>query len=151
MAKAKTILIIVFIIFSSSGCLHSDDDKTKQYQAALDRNITLWNNGGISSYTYTWNVYCFCLPQDDIIVTVTSGTISGAFYSPSGTSLTAYEITRLFTIEDLFDRIQEAIDSRVALLQVTYNRDYGYPESIYIDRLENAVDEEVTYSVSNFQ
>ena len=79
------------------------------------------------------------------------GLLSAYYYLESGTSLTANEVNQLFTIEDLFDRIQEAIDSHAALLRVTYNRDLGYPENIYIDQIENAVDEEVTYTVSNFQ
>ena len=54
------------------------------------------------------------------------------------------------SIEDLFAAVQDAIDQRVDKLQVEYDPSFGYPKLISIDPIENAVDEERGYTVSDF-
>jgi hypothetical protein len=54
-------------------------------------------------------------------------------------------------IEGLFDLIREAIERKAHKVDVSYDRVYGYPTSIDLDYLFNAVDDELQVTVSGFQ
>jgi hypothetical protein len=51
--------------------------------------------------------------------------------------------------QQLFDIIDQDIQRNAAVLQVTYHPSLGYPTKIISDPIANAVDDEVTYTVSN--
>jgi hypothetical protein len=53
-------------------------------------------------------------------------------------------------VPGLFDIINEAITAKAAAISVRYNDHLGYPESIAIDRVAGAVDDEVSYRISGF-
>jgi len=149
--KVRVIWLAIFIAALISGCNHSENESINQSQASLDSNISLWGDSGISSYRYEYRRLCFCPPQENVVVVVEAGLVSEAFYTPSGIYLTEEERKRLFTIEGLFNVIQNAISSNVASLNVTYNIDYGYPERVAIDFVEAMADEEVTHVITEFQ
>lgn len=150
MHNIRFIALVALLGMFLLGC-DKDDSKRNERQVALDNNTALWNDSGITSYQYTYRRLCFCLPQEDIVVVVVSAAVTEAYYTPSGTVLANEDLESLFTIEELFDLIQEAIDSKVARLDVVYNKDYGYPEDIYIDWDEHMADEEIRYVVLDFQ
>jgi hypothetical protein len=150
MLKTRCTGLVVLLIILFSGC-HNDDAGKTPYQSTLDNNIALWNHSGIARYQYTYRRNCFCLPQEDIVVVVDFNIVSEAFYTPSGMILADEDLESLFTVEELFGLIQEAIDANVARLDIIYNSVYGYPEDIYIDRDKQMVDEEIRYMVMDFQ
>ncbi|MFV1977387.1 MAG: DUF6174 domain-containing protein [Candidatus Scalindua sp.] len=149
--KIRVIWLAIWTILLMSGCNHSENESTNKVQAILDSNIMLWKDSGILSYRYEYRKLCFCPPQENVVVIIEEGLVSEAFYTPSGVFLTEAELERLFTMEGLFEVIQNAITSNVASLNVTYNVDYGYPERISIDVDEAIADEEVTHLVTEFQ
>ena len=53
------------------------------------------------------------------------------------------------TIKKLFDFIEQEITDHAAVLRVTYDPTLGYPTEIVSDPIANAVDDEVTYTVSD--
>jgi hypothetical protein len=66
--------------------------------------------------------------------------------------LSSQELSSLYTIDELFSLIQQAINSDTSVvLDVVYNAEFGYPEKVSIDWLVGAVDDEMTYLVSGFQ
>ena len=144
--------VVIFLVLCMVGCRHVDDTPEQNtQQLELNKNRTLWSEAAISNYQYTYRRSCFCPPQDDVVVLVTAGMVSEAFYTPSGTYLADDELTYIYTIEELFDTIQEAINTRVAYLQTTYNSELGYPEDIFIDRSSQIADEEMGYHILDFQ
>ncbi len=54
------------------------------------------------------------------------------------------------TIDELFDVIQKALDDEVDSLEVEYDATYGYPKSVAIDPITNAIDEETSYFIEAF-
>jgi len=117
----------------------------------LNRNRALWSEAAISNYQYTYRRSCFCPEQEDVVVLVADGAVSEAFYSLSGTYLTDEELAYIYTIDELFDIIQEAITAHVTYLYTTYHSELGYPENIYIDRSSQIADEEMGHYVMDFQ
>ena len=120
-------------------------------QLLLDENRTLWHQAGINDYRYTYRRSCFCAPQEDIVTVVKGGIIAEAFFTPSGTPLSADQIGNVVTIDRLFAIIQQAIDNKAAKLGVTYHADLGYPEKVYIDQVASIADEEITHMVLELQ
>ena len=122
-------------------------------QTALDENKVLWQQANIANYQYTYHMSCFCLPREDIVVVVDAGVVVEAYFTPSGTALTPAEIQshNLRTVEQLFDVIQAEIDRPAAQLTVTYNATAGYPELISVDPIGQAVDDEYSLSMMDFQ
>ena len=147
MKYLKQLFTFVFVLLLM-GCFHTDDDSK---QLTLDRNMSIWNKANISDYQYTFRRSCFCFSEEDVVIIVKAKVITEAFYSPSGVYLGENELDRLHTIPKLFGIVQEAIDSNAASLNVTYNSEFGYPEKIDIDRIKEAVDDEVVYYAIEFQ
>jgi hypothetical protein len=55
-------------------------------------------------------------------------------------------IDHIDTVEELFERVEYALDADADELDVDYDAELGYPRSIAIDYLANAADDEVSYS-----
>jgi len=145
----KNILFVLMLVFS--GVVFSDSGSSSDTaQAELDRNIALWNASGVNSYDFTYRRLCFCLPEEDVVVSVVNKEIVKASYSPSGSPLSGNDLDRLLTVEDLFAVIQEAISNDVASIDVFYNANRGYPVKIYIDVDERMADEEITHILVDF-
>ena len=79
------------------------------------------------------------------------GTSRRSFHVDTGTALTSEQIANLPGIDGLFQIVQDAIDRNVPVLEVSYNTDSGYPETIYIDYYSQVIDDEIYHVVSNFQ
>ncbi len=149
----KTAIILAAITFFATACDESAPlrPELSAEQRALNEHIALWQRSNIASYQYIYRRLCFCPQEQDIVVIVVSGQVSQAFRSPAGTFLTASELANVFTVEGLFNKVQDAINQRVSKLTVTYNSQLGFPESISIDPIQNLADDETTYTARGFQ
>ncbi len=54
------------------------------------------------------------------------------------------------TIEKLFNTLDSALNGGADKTTVEYNAENGYPESINIDYIEKAIDDEISFTVSDF-
>ncbi|MGH9119960.1 MAG: DUF6174 domain-containing protein [Acidimicrobiales bacterium] len=57
---------------------------------------------------------------------------------------------RILTVDDLFDRARTAIDEADGV-EIDYDNDFDFPATIVIDNLIDAIDDEVTYVVTDFE
>ena len=65
-------------------------------------------------------------------------------YDPSTMSL-------LMTIDELFTYVRRGIDGSPYQKSITYNAQYGYPESVYFDFEKTMADEEIGYQITGFK
>ncbi len=133
-----------------SSCDGDGDIANTFQKAKLEENKSLWESQDISSYRFTYRVSCFCYWEDDVVVSVVNGDITGAFYLNSGLYLNEQELSNLYTITDIFDLAGGFIDENKGKLQITYNKDYGYPEVIDYD-VKKEADNWVAYRLWDFQ
>jgi hypothetical protein len=82
----------------------------------------------IGSYQYTFRKQCFCPPEEAIVVIVVNSQVSKAFRASSGTFLSATELAGVYSIDELFSKVQAAIDRRAFSVRVPNNATYHYPE-----------------------
>jgi hypothetical protein len=153
--ETRAWIVLMLSVVCLLGCESSNEEPRQDLtsaQQALNQNIALWQQAGISTYQYTFRKMCYCPPlQGDVVVMVVNGQVSEAFRIPSGTYLSMQELAGVFPVEGLFARVQEAIDSRVAKLEVTYNAQRGFPEYISIDHNLALIDDEIGYTARDFQ
>lgn len=107
-----------------------------------------WPDFAASDYTYRLEVLCFCPLTGPLRVSVVDGEVASATrLAKPGRGAQAPEFARL-TINDL---IAKANDPSVFEADVTWPAGTDHPTRIAIDQIENAVDDEVTYTISNVQ
>ena len=107
-------------------------------QRKLDRARKRWRRAGVHNYRFQLTRQCFCPPA------------SWVLFVRAGKPVRAPADARyVATVRRLHRRIQEAIDDRVAGLDVTYDK-RGMPRLIGIDGRENVADDEIGYKVEHF-
>lgn len=143
---SRALLPVLLVLASCSDPTGPDDAA-----ALLERNRDAWFNTGVTSYRYTITRSCECLPESagPVTVEVRNGLVVDRRYE-SGAAVSPQYSGIFTTVPGLFDIIEEAVALPAASLSVRYNEDYGYPESIAIDWVAGAVDDEVSYRVSDF-
>jgi len=143
-----TALVVLFGLTNPASAAIDD-----QARPLLDDAKRLWASKSVDNYEYTFQRQCECLPdyQRPVKVRVNPdgdkwgefadvSTISPAVLVPDG-----YEV---FSIDDLFMKIETAINENYHSLTVTYDTEFGYPTSLNIDENESIVDEEFIASAS---
>ena len=133
-------LVAVHMLTSCSGLEQARE---------LKRNRDLWAAQKITNYRYTFQMICFC--KEDVVKPVVVEVRGGAHASITRAGGQTEQVEGYYTLENLFDVVQAAIDKKVDKLSVTYDKQYGYPTSIKIDPKLNTTDDETSYIVSNFE
>ncbi|OQX12134.1 MAG: hypothetical protein BWK73_15745 [Thiothrix lacustris] len=127
-------------------------------QQQLDANRKKWNSLDIQDYSFTLQRNCFC--RGDAIrpinIEVRDGSVASATYADTGELLPDDRKTNKQSIYNLnadgvFNLVEQGIKSGADKVDVSYDKQYGLPTSIYIDQSFQMADEEMGYTISNFQ
>jgi hypothetical protein len=140
----KTVLLTV--LATVAGC--SDLFSPNGNQSRLDENRDKWRAQGLTTYSFTLHQVCFCGINGPVRVVVVNGSAVNATMISNGQSVDPRFVS---SIESLFDFIQRGIANHSAVLEVTYDPARGFPTRIVSDGSKSAVDDEVTYEVSDVQ
>ena len=122
-----------------------------ELQEELDTAKARWDDSGLTDYTFDFNWSCFCMDEFTarVKVTVVDGNVSSVNRLEDGQPV-GVAIKDLFvTIPGLFARLQRAIDSGAASIQVEFDPMSGIPISAFIDDSTMIADEEIGWSASN--
>jgi hypothetical protein len=103
---------------------------------------------GPDDYAYTLTVTCYCILPGPLRVTVRDGEVAGAErLAETDLPDAEGEGTTLADLTALARRALREADR----VDVTYDPTYGYPTDLYIDWDEGIADEEVGYTVTDFE
>jgi hypothetical protein len=120
-------------------------------RALLAHYRGVWHAAGITSYRFSLERICECVPESlgPVVVEVRKGEIEGRHYT-TGAPVDP-QFSELFTtVPGLFDLIESALDLPAAAVTTRYHRRLGYPEIIQIDWVAGSVGDEVSYRVTGF-
>ena len=119
---------------------------------SLARHRDLWAGQGVASYQYQLKVNCFCPPEvtDQVIVVVRDG-VSEVTYVANGEPADSKHFGKYDTVGELFSVIDDALTRKPGEISITYDESLGFPASIRIDFVKQAADDEIAYTVSEFQ
>lgn len=119
-----------------------------------EREQELWNALEIRDYQFTYTVSCFCgfTGPNPAVITVRDGVATRVEY-PIGSSQGSgsYPVQGYPTVDSLFARIERTKAKNPAELDVDFDETYHFPRSIDIDYMKNAIDDEISYSVTGFK
>ena len=115
-------------------------EQIAQRRAALREARATWRRRRLRNYHYRIERLCFCPPEfrGPVRITVRDG-------RPRGTAEPFRDVD---TVRELFQTVEELISAYE--LSVRYDR-RGVPRRIEADRIEHAIDDEISYVVSRFR
>lgn len=99
-----------------------------------------WQRSGSADYTMRLTVQCFCPPPRAVLVTVRGGTVVSPAQQVGG--------RRALSIEDLFAIV---FTGKADRFTVAYDPATGFPSRLAADYIENAIDDEQTYLVTDYR
>ena len=119
-------------------------------QEALAEARQRWEDTGITSYTWTVDLLCFCGPLGPLQVTVRDGEVAETTPLDPRVEAGQDELPTATTVEDLFQKAEDALTSEDSgAVSITYDETYGYPTKMDIDWIRDAVDDEDTWEASD--
>lgn len=152
--------LAVRLYFLASFSSAQADDRAETIDGLI-RAKQIWMQSALDDYVFTVQKTCFCplsvtLP---IQFTIENNQVSESQYDCSDINFIRAEplcdekpgIELNQTVDNLFQIIDDAIEKKADSITVEYNQSLGYPVSIFIDFIELAVDDEVSYQVSRFK
>lgn len=153
--KRNLFLLCVIPLLSCSLFTNENDD----YERALEN----WQSEKSSNYEFQFSKGCFCPALGKVLIEVRADTVYQVLVP--GTREIVYvqidEQTQIpaleympdyfHTISELFDVIKDARNQNAAKITTDFDPNLGYPLSIDIDYIKNAVDDEVSYLISDYK
>jgi hypothetical protein len=120
---------------------------TEEVAADLAAQRAHWEQAGIDTYEFTMSYYVFSGLYGDYRINVVDGE-TVRLVREDGSELDAMLAEELpSTIDELFDRLERSVtaDSFVA----EFDSELGYPRSVLVDHMMNAVDDELEVRVTS--
>ncbi len=130
---------------------------TNSIPQELTASEKLWKDQGMNNYDFTLERQCFC-PEDwrgPVNIQVRNGTAVSVTYVSNGAVATEGKFDNADTIDKLFTILKNAyagkndFEQKADTINVTYNTQFGYPATFYIDVSQTIADEEQGYTVTN--
>ncbi len=133
---------MLFVLLSA--CLPVDSHNQRQLDAAHDK----WDADAPSHYRYVEDEWAFAPFDGPVRIEVQDGVIVSALIVE--TDQPAPE-SRALTIEALFDKVQAELDGHPDDIAIEYDPDLGFPASVDVDPIENAMDDEHGFTAGQFE
>jgi len=137
------IFTVYFFMFMSFACGKDKADPLTDFE--LNKNN--WESLNINSYTYSFQVSCYC--PDEITSPKEVKVIDGEIVIVNNTPYNAELHWGVLSITQLFYVIEEAKINKAWVIKAEYHKEKGHPVSVYIDQEEMIADEEIGYYVSD--
>jgi hypothetical protein len=122
--------ILVGLLALSTACRDTTGPEERGFQRARD----MWRSQALANYDYTLRRECFC-PME---------------YTQAMRVQVRADLDRVVTIDQIFEDIERTLDHG-KVLSASYDAVYGFPVEARLDRITNAIDDEGTFFLSDFQ
>jgi hypothetical protein len=136
-----------YFLSSLAIILLSCNEEKMEPLSDFEINKNKWEALAIDSYSCTFKISCYCIREATLPKRIQ--VVNGRIVNVNTDSYDKDEHWGILTIDQLFDLIEQSEKDKVHVLNVEYNSEKGYPISVYIDREEMMVDEEMGYYVSD--
>lgn len=142
--------ILLMLAFVLTAC-------TSRGSSEYDKNLAKWNEANISHYRYSLFIGCFCPFMEDMPVTVevNNGEIvsitSGKGIAIDSASPLKEVVDRYSTIDRVFLALKADLTGDADDVVVEYDTTYGFPSNVAVDNIKQAMDDEISYQVSDFE
>jgi hypothetical protein len=134
-------VLVIALVAMAPGCR-----STTAPEREMERNRELWQSQNATNYDVTMATSCFC-PQEatqPLRVQVRNNVVVAANSVATGA---AVDLNYARTIDQIFDTIEGTLSQGKVMLAV-YDAEFGYPRQLNLDRITNAIDDEVAFELS---
>ena len=116
----------------------------------LDDAHARWQATHLTDYQYDFQRICFCAPivTRPVTITVLGGAFVSVVYQDSGTAADTTYFRQYLTMERVFVSLRHELDAHPASFAPVYDTSAGYPHQVFIDRLANAADDELSLYIT---
>lgn len=156
----KLLLLVLAVMLSGCATSANAGEPTSEVQQAREK----WQNAKISHYQFKLFLGCFCVFSQDmpLNIEVKDGqVISMQFQSGKEIDPSLMEYFQRFaTVDKLFGEIENGFQiqgnvdtagDKADEVKVTYDEPYGFPSQINIDFIKEAVDDELSLQITDFE
>lgn len=147
----KLILIVMTLILA--GCAAMGNALGNQSE--IEQNKDKWQDAGISHYRYNLFISCFCIFVENmpLVIEVQDGEVLSMEYQ-NGNEIDP-SLLELFnkyaTIDRIFAEVEAGLNGAADNVVVKYDPTYGFPTEVTIDVEEQAADDELYLTISDFE
>lgn len=147
---SRGLLLLLLLV---QGCGVNGSTVSDDTQRELNRQRRQWEAQDLANYRYTGRRICFCMREavGPVLVEVREGTIASLTDQESGEPVGENFVELWPSIDGVFGLVQDAIDREAAEITVEYDAERGFPTSVSIDYIEEAVDDELGFTVEAFE
>jgi len=123
----------------------------------FSQNQQKWEDANITHYRFDVNISCFCAFRDQMPLTieVRDGQVVSLTNVNGDQVLDTDPNYQFFapyaTLDLLFSELDAAQNGKADKVTVTYDETYGFPKDLTIDFVEEATDDELYLTVTNFE
>jgi hypothetical protein len=146
----KLILIVMALILTACASANALDN-----QSEIEKNKEKWQEAGISHYRFNVAVGCFCVFSQDmpLVIEVKDGNVvSMAFQNGKEIDPSFMELFNKYaTVDRIFGEVEAALNGGADNVVVQYDPTYGFPTEVTIDVEQQAADDELYLTISNFE
>jgi heat shock protein HslJ len=130
----------------------TENDTSSNDLASLQSARKKWQSNTKQYYTIQSQRICFCMPEMSahMKINVLDSSILSATDINSGAAISKNIQNEVKTVDDLFNLIEQAIADDTSI-EITYNEEYGYPETTKINLEQIAVDGGLHINLSNVE
>lgn len=146
MPKPTHLVTLLAVLY---GC--ADPTGNQVALSELEQGQERWAQQNISTYTFRLQRICFCALVDPVNVTVRDGDITTIVVADSQDELDPSMFAQFYTVDGLFQVVQDALDGDAHSVVVAYHSEFGYPVDVAIDYIEMAIDDELQLLSSDLQ
>ena len=122
-----------------------------------DQNLKKWQDADVAHYQFDLFIGCFCPFRDmmPLTIEVQNGEVvsitqqDGTVVTENDPSYTYF--VEVATVDRLFEELNSSLNGGADEVLVTYDATYGFPVTISIDQIKEAIDDEIAYQVANFE
>lgn len=141
---------VVAAVLALAACDVTGPDVQSQLMRQLRTHEALWAQEGAATYSIRIELHCACAEPYDVELQVVDGSVESGVHVFSGDSLTPAELAEQLTLADFFDVVEDALNRRVAGVTVSYDRDTGHVQHLYIDYNGGTTGDDVEYFMSDY-
>jgi hypothetical protein len=124
-------------------------------QSEIEQNKEKWQDASISHYRYHLHISCFCAFVENmpLIIEVQDGrVVSMDFQSGNEIDPNLLELfDKYTTIDHIFAELEADLNGAADKVTIEYDPTYGFPTKADIDFVEEAIDDELYLTLSNFE
>jgi len=147
-AMKKILFILLAVIMTGCASLIG------QASSEVERSQEKWQKANISHYRYELTISCFCVFSQDmpLVIEVQDGQVVSMLYK-SGKEIdpaNMEQFQRYDTLDKIFAELEKA-QGDAERVEVTYDENYSFPTQITIDHAQQAADDELYLTISNFE